>query len=324
MSPRRCPELLLLWLAGASLFFGGGVGCTPDVRGVDLRPASVLSIPGDPSSPLDWYVALTGRGAPGTAIAGVPYRVNAPFRISARFGVFLPELRHDTEDARGCVGFADRASSEDFRVCIRVYPIRIRVFSNLDGTYPNFAGDFADCLEDSHVEIALEDDGETVTASYRCDPGDAFATLLTADSKWEPNEDWDPFFSASDIRRGAQLGMDDLRIETTAPEAVPDPDPEESAAFETLTAFSQALESFYALEAEDLDGAVALAELAQAQIDAADARDTAADKLVAKAASTHARQLDTLLAGAIDKYQKAFAKLAALDANALEALAAGF
>ena len=323
MPPRPRPEWLPLLLAGAAVLFGGGFGCTPDVRGVDFRAASVLSIPGDESSPLDWYAAFSGKALPGTAIAGLPYAVKAPFEVSARVGVFLPDVRHASQDGRACIGFADRASSDDFRVCIRVYPLRLRVFSNLDGVYPNLAGTFADCLDDSHVELDLRDDGTTVTASYRCNPGDELSTLLTAASKWEADEQWDPFVSVSNLAPGGQLGLDDLGIDTLEPAL--DADPEERAAFETLEALQRGLAAFYAIEAEELGAAQVAADAAVVSILAAEARNTPdADKLVAKAASTHAKLAETLAAGGAAKFQKAFWKLAGLDANALEALALGF
>lgn len=319
--PRRRPELLLLLLAGAAVFFGGGFGCTPDLRGVDFRAASVLSDPDDVNVEVDGYAAFTGREVQGTAIAGLPYALKPPFEVSARFGVFVPEARHDSREGRGCIGFADRATPDDFRVCIRVYPLRIRVFSNLDGTYPNLEGEFADCLDDTHVELRLQDDGETVTASYRCSPGDAFSTLLTADSLWSADEQWDPFVSVSNLTQGGQIGFDNLHIATAEPGA----DPEEAAAFETLAAFQLALDAFYALEAEDPVAAQAAADAAVVAILAAEARETPdADKLVAKAASTHAKLAETLAAGGAEKFQKALWKLAGLDANALEALASGF
>ena len=329
MSPRPRTERLLLALVGAALFCGGGFGCLPDARGVDFRAASVPSIPGDETSPPDWYMAFSGKLTPGTVTADLPYAVKAPFTISARLGVFVPEVRHASQDARGCIGFADRASPDDFRVCIRVFPLRLRIFSNLDGTYPNFNGVFADCLPASHVELRLIDDGTTVTAQYRCDPGDAFSTLLTAASRWRPSEQWDPFMSASNLAKGSQIGLDDLRITSTDPGM--GADPEAITAFQTLTAFQLSLDSFYALEAGDDAGATLAAGLAHDAILAAEqgldpvfGRSSGADKLIGKAESTQLKLLDTLEAGATEKFQKGFLKLPGIQANALEALAPGF
>ncbi len=332
MSPRPRQESLLLALVGAALFLGGGFGCRPDARGVDFRPASVLSVPGDETSPLDWYMALSGKAEPGTVAAALPYAVNATFRVTARLGVFVPEARHASQDARGCIGFADRASSDDFRVCIRVYPLRLRIFSNLDGTYPNLSGVFADCLPASHVELQLTDDGTTVTASYRCDPGDPFSTLVTAASRWRPSEQWDPFVSASNIAKGGQIGLDNLRIESTDPGVAADP--EAITAFQTLTAFQLGLDSFYALESDAPDSVTVAAGIAASAhdelltaeqgLDPAFGRASGADKLLGKAESTQLRLLETLEAGATEKFQKGFLKLPGLEANALEALATGF
>jgi hypothetical protein len=339
--PRPRHETLLLCLVGAALLFGGGFGCIPDPRGVDFRPASVLSVPGDETSPLDWYMAISGKAPPGSLTADLPYAVNATFSITARLGVFVPEARHASQDARGCIGFADRGSSEDIRVCIRVYPLRLRIFSNLDGTYPNFTGVFADCLPASHVELKLTDNGTTVTAQYRCEPDDPFSTLTTRASLWRPSEKWDPFVSASNLAKGAQIGLDDLRIESTDPAVGADPeegpDPEAVTAFQTLTAFQHGLDSFYALEgpvegpAPDLDAATAAAAQADASLleaegslDPGFGQESGADKLLAKSESMQLRLLETLEAGAVEKFQKGFLKLPALEANALEALATGF
>jgi hypothetical protein len=343
VSPRPRPESLLLALVGTALFFGGGFGCVPDARGADFRPASVLSVPGNETSPLDWYMAFTGKGAPGTVAAALPYALKAPFGVSARLGVFVPEARHASQDARGCIGFADRASSEDFRICIRVFPLRLRIFSNLDGAYPNFNGVFADCLPASHVELQLADDGATVTASYRCDPADTFATLLTAASRWRPSEKWDPFVSATGLAKGAQIGLDNLLITSTDPGIEADPDPEAVTAFQTLTAFQRGLDSFYALESDAPDRVTVAAGIAglahdsllaaQLSLVPAFGQTSGADKLLAKSESTQLRLLETLEAGATgetpeanaaEKFQKGFLKLPGLEANALEALATGF
>jgi hypothetical protein len=218
------------------------------------------------------------------------------------------------------IGFADRGSSDDFRVCIRVFPVRLRVFSNLDGQYPNLAGVFADCLPASQVELKLEDDGTTVTAQYRCNPGDAFSTLTTTASRWRASEKWDPFISASNVAKGAQLGLDDLQISSAGPFSA---DAEATTAYQTLLAFQSGLDSFYAVEADNPTAAVAAAVMAHDALLAAEA-GSGADKLVAKAESTQLKLLETLEDGDTEKFQKGFLKLPPIEADALEALAPEF
>jgi hypothetical protein len=319
MLPRPRPHCVLLLFAGAALFFGGGVGCSPVLEGVNFRAGNVLT---DPTDPRDWFMAFNGKKAPGNGRAQLPYAVQAPFGVSARMGVFVEDLLLGSADAEGCIGFRDTGSSEEYRLCVTYQvPANVHVFSNLDG-------ETADCADATRAELDLDDDGVNVVARFRC-PGDvAYQELATAPSLWGMAEKWNAFVSAEGLRKGGQVAFDDFRIDS--PPLLPGSDPA-SIAFQTFDAFRLGMEAFYEIEGEDFDDATvdagdayfklvfAVANLSPAFAEASDA-----DKLLSKAASSHAKLYDALLGGGVAKYQKGFAKTAAADANALEALAPGF
>lgn len=303
-------DRLLLLLAAALLAFGGGLGCDPELDGVTFRAASVPSDPSDRRSPPDWFMAFGGKKAPGIGLAELPYALNAPFGVEARMGVFAPAALAASAGAEGCIGLRDTASSDAHRLCVSYETAAAEI-------HVSFGAESAACPDATRAELALDDDGMNVTARYRCGATGPFTTLSTAASLSSSGEAWHAFVSAEGLVKGGQVAFDDFAVTSAA---VPIHDPGETAFF-TFEAWRLGLEAFYEIEEDqDLPRAFSLATDAATQIQfaASKAAGSAAEKPLAKAAASHAK----LLAG-IAKYQKAFVKTAGLDADALEALAAG-
>lgn len=322
MPLRTRADLLLLLLASACLLFGGGVGCDPVLEGVDFRAGSVLSDPGDRTSPRDWFMAFGGKKAPGNGRAQLPYPVKAPFGVSARMGVFVAGALAASAGADGCIGFRHTASSDEYRLCVTYeVPANVRVFSNLDGTT-------ADCAGASRVELDLDDDGVNVTASYRCSGSGSFSPLTSVASLWGATEKWNAFVSAAGLVKGGQVAFDDFRLDTAGPFSGDD---EAEIAWETFSAFALGVEAFILIENEEfdlatLDAADAAAKLqfARENLNPGFAESSDADKLLDKAEGSHTKLLEGLLLGIATKYPKGFVKAADIDADALEALGPGF
>jgi len=317
MNRTRLRDALLLGLTAASVLCGGGFGCAPDLRGVELRAAT---LPG-----FGWYMAFNGKKPAGSGTFALPYAVKAPFTISARMGVFDDGALVASDDEVGCIGFADRASSDDERVCFEYQ--RQATGGPGIGVYSNLGSLNHLCPGGSVVELILENDGTTVTARYRCSSLDAFSVLETAATKWSASEEWDAFVLAGTMDPGAQVAFDDLRITSNGPYSS---DPEAAIAFETFQAFQLGLESFYDVEADDLAAAQTDAglshdhiALAADDVDPTFAASSGAGKLLDKAEQSHLRLLQ-LLPGSAAKFPKTYLKVAPLDADALAALATGF
>jgi hypothetical protein len=320
MGRAKLRDALLLSLAGAALFFGGGVGCDPVLEGVTFRPASVLSDPNDRFSPRDWYMVFAGKKAPGSGRAQLPYPLSAPFGIEARMGVFSESALAASAGAEGCIGLRDSGSSDEFRLCTRyeVEPVpKLVIFSNLDANT-------GECFPPvTRAELRLQDDGTTVTARYRCGPPAPFSVLASTPSLWTDTERWNAFVSATGLGKGGEVAFDDFEVESTG---LFSSDDEAEIARATFDALRLGWEAFYAVEEGDPTLAGALAgeaegniHFAEQHIDPGFAASSGAGKLLAKAASAHAK----LQAGA-EKFQKGFPKAAAIDADALEAIGTGF
>ena len=306
-------ELLLLALAGALLFLGGGVGCQPTLAGVTFRAAN----DGNDVSP-DWWMAFTGKKAPGTGEAQLPFTLVSPFRVAARMGTFNPDALAASVGAGGCIGLRDTESSDEHRLCVALGepPDHVEV---------TFAGTSVFCPGVTRAWLDLAVDGATLVAKYGCSAAGANTTLATVDSDWEPGERWNAFVSAANLAKGAQLAFDELFLETDG--AFPGTDPEASIAFTAFEAFVLGMEAVYEVEDNDPFGAADKAIEASNKmrycvenLSEQFAADSDADKLLAKAAGGHAK----LTAGTVAKYVKVFAKTAAADANALGALEAGY
>lgn len=310
---RRPREDRLLLLAAAALLgLGGGVGCDPVLEGVTLRAARMPAGAGEPP---DWFVAFAGKKPPGHGFAALPYPLTPPFGVEARMGVFAPEALAASAGAEGCIGLRDTASSDAHRLCVRWE-------SEAAALRVSFGAESAACEDATRAELRLGDDGMTVTARYRCSAGDPFSTLGTAPSLFGSGETWHAFVSAEGLAKRGQVAFDDFAV-TSAPFASPHPDADVLQA--TFDALRLGLEAFHAVEEEELGEAETLAQIAHGNVLFAEqnvspalADATGAGKLLAKAEASHAK----LLASA-SKFLKGFAKAAAADADALEALAAG-
>jgi hypothetical protein len=311
MRTRRRLDLPLLLLAGSALFFGGGLGCDPVLEGVDFRATSRLSDPTDRTSPRDWYMAFNGKKAPGNGYAALPHPLLAPFAIEARMGVFDASRAAASQGSEGCIGMRNIGAAEEYRLCVRQDPGAMVIESSLDD-------ETADCpppasaLETNRVRLELADDGMgEVVARYRC-PGLPEVELTSAASLWSDTEEWHAFVSANGLAKGGQVAFDDFLV---ASGEVGIGDPGEFA-FQTFEAFRLGLEAFYAIEDEDpsLGGARAGEAHGRLLFAAEATADLVAAKLLSKAASSAGKLLLSS-----EKYQKGFAKLAGVEADALEA-----
>ena len=245
-------DRMLLLLAGAALFFGGGVGCDPELDGVDFRPSYVFTVPGDNDSPKDWYMRFGGKKEPGNSWAVLEYPLLPTYAATARFGVFDLDALAASEDAEGCIGFREDDLSDEFRLCVTYQiPTNIHIYSyGLDGNT-------ADCAGDIKAEIQLEDNGANVVARYRC-PGDAvFTQLSSVASRYDAGERWFNFTGAYAMPQGSEVGFDDFRLTSAGPFAMT---PEAEAAWHTFQGWGLALEAFYELELGDQNDAQTRAE----------------------------------------------------------------
>jgi hypothetical protein len=320
MRLRLRSDALLLALAGGLLLFGGGVGCDPVLQGVDFRAASRPTIPGDRSSPLDWYMAFNGKKPPGDGEAQLPFALVPPFGVSARMGVFDEAALATSVGAEGCVGLRDTGSSAEHRLCVTVE-------DDPANAHVRFGGAAADCpgLARAWLDLAVDADGTSVVARYRCAAIGVFTTLDTVPSLWAEGERWNAFVSASGLAKGAQVAFDELHFDSEE-QLVPG-DAESFIAFTAFEAFVLGIEAVYEIEDGDFPGAANKAGEASGKMDycAANlsksfAAASDADKRLAKAAGGHAK----LLAGTAAKYVKSFVKVSGSDAAALEALVPGF
>jgi hypothetical protein len=311
---RRANDLLLLLAAAACLFFGGGVGCDPELDGVDLKPAYVLTDPGDKTSQ-DWYARFGGKKAPGNGLAQIPYPVAPGFGIEARVGVLDPSAVGDSADAQGCIGFRQSGGAVEYAICATYLtnPSRTRVFSNLSNT------EF-DCDGASFAILRLEDDGMTAVASYKCPTDANFATLDDDVSEWDEGEKWFAFLAANGVAKGAEVGIDELQFYSGGPFEDSD---EGDIAFATFDALRAGIDAFLDVEAGEsatsngtamdalLNGAIAQKESAGAF------PGTDAAKLLAKAQKSAFKLVFGLYHEGEEKYEKSFPKTAATIADTL-------
>lgn len=312
MPSRLRQDLLLLLLAGAALFFGGGIGCDPVLQGVDFRATSRLSDPNDRFSPRDWYMAFNGKKAPGNGSARLPYALTTDtesFGVSARMGVFDEDALAASVGAEGCIGLRDTESADEHRLCVtyETAPANLHI---------SFGAETADCAGQTRAELGLDDDGVNVTARYRCGGVGPFTVLDITPSLWTEDEKWNAFVSAEGVAKGGQVAFDDFRVES---DAVGIGDPGEIA-FQTFEAWRLGVEAFYSIEDGDLaeGGDLANEALGKLMFAKSNTSDPGAQKLLSKAASS----VGKLLLSA-SKYQKGFVKVAGVEADALEALDAG-
>ena len=311
---RSRPDLMLLLLAGAGLFFGGGVGCDPELDGVDFRPSYVFTIPDDKDSPKDWYMRFGGKKEPGNAWSVLEYPMLPPYTATARFGVFMPDALAASEDAEGCIGFRRDDFLEEFRLCVSYQiPANVHIYSyGLDGNT-------ADCAGADKAYLQLEENGANVIARYRCPTDMAFTQLSSVATKYDAGERWFNLTGAYNLRKGAEVGFDDFRLTSNGPFAGTD---EAEAAFRTFQGWRLALEAFYELEAGDQAGAQTNAEDAFEEFDIAFSLfaneqvtfSPNAEKLWIKGAKGFIKTGDALFTEKPDKYFKGAPKF--LDAFA--------
>jgi len=212
--------------------------------------------------------------------------------------------------AEGCIGLRDTESADEHRLCVtyQTGPANLRVA---------FGAATADCAGATRAELDVADDGVNVTARYRCGSTGPFSTLDTVASLSSDDEKWNAFVSAEGVAKGGQVAFDDFRV-ASAEVGLGDPG---EIAFFTFEAWRLGVEAFYEIEDEDFaeGGALAGEALGKLQFAAEHAPDPDAQKLLSKAASS----VDKLLLSSA-KYQKGFAKVADVEASALEALDPGF
>jgi hypothetical protein len=317
LRPRSDPLLLLV--AGALLFFGGGFGCEPVLEGVDFRATSQPSVPGDRSSPPNWYMAFGGKKAPGDGDAQIPFALVPPYGIAARMGVFAEGALAASVGAEGCIGLRDTGSADEHRLCVTYE-------KGPTNAHVTFGGASADCpgVARAWLDLDVGADGTSIVARYRCADIGVFTNLDTVPSLWAEGERWNAFVSASALVKGAQVGFDELHLATGDPFSG---DAEAFIAFTAFEAFVLGIEAVYDIEDGDFASAANKAGEAEgkmsycaANLSPAFAAVSDADKLLAKAASGHVK----LFAGSAAKYVKSFAKVAGTDADALGALEPGY
>jgi hypothetical protein len=246
MPLHRTLEPTLLLLSAACLLFGGGVGCDPQLDGVEFRPAYVFEIPGDRNSPKDWYMRFGGRSEPGDGWAVLPYPVLPPYGATARLGVFLPDASTASEGAEGCIGFREKDLSDEFGLCVRYYlgPARLGIY-----TY-GISSETGLCLG-TRADLDLQDNGTNLVLRYRCEGDVNFTELDTVASRHDEGERWFFLAGAYGVMKGGEVGFDDLRLASNGPFAIT---PEGEAAWYTFVAFDDSLDAFYELEDGDLSG----------------------------------------------------------------------
>jgi hypothetical protein len=301
-------DLLLLALAGAALFFGGGIGCDPELDGTKLRIDSV--------APFGYFMGINGSKAPGSAWLEMSYPSVPSFGITARVGVFLDEKGPATHDASIGVGFrkSDLTDSYEIRARYEYTPtVKLFLSSNLDGTT-------AECAPGVlRAELQIGDEAGDVVASYRCEGQTMFSELTSVASRYDAGERWFPYVAASNLMKGGQVAFDDLRLNSAGPFAMT---PEAETAWQTFQGFGNALEAFYSLELGDQNDAQLRAEDAFNDFDAAFeffdldlvSFSSAAEKLWFKGGKGFLKSSDALFTEKPDKYFKGAPKF--LDAFA--------
>lgn len=311
MTRPRGLEALLLVLIAASLLFGGGIGCEPDLDGTDLRSALFDD---------DYYVAFYGKKPPGDGWAVLPYPVVPPASLEARVGVVNPRYFAASEGAQGCVGLQQLVPLVDYRICAtyQLNPTNLLIWSSL-------SSDTANCLNATGAVLRLEDDGDDVTATYTC-PGESATELESVASQWDAGEKWFHVFGGYNLGKGAEVGFGRLRYVSAGPFEDSD---DGDIAFSTFNAFRLGIDAFHFLDDDNFGGAIpsllgesdALITATTLTDDLGAFPDTDVLKQLRKADSTNFKLVTKILETAkFDKFFKTFPKIAEGEACAMEGM----
>jgi hypothetical protein len=299
--PRSLEGALLLILA-VSLFFGGGLGCEPELEGTSLRATSFDGLR---------YVAFQGKKPPGNGWAVLEYPILPPASLEAMVGVFQPRAFAPSVGADGCVGIREAVQPGfDWRICAR-YELepqqRVDVWSTL-------GANTAQCLGATGAVLRLEDDGVNVRALYTC-PGGSETELQEIDSEFDVGEKWFHAFGGYNLGKGAEIGFARLRYEADGPWEATNPG---LATYGSFEAFRLGLDAFHELDDDDFGGGFTLA--AQARVELAFATNLTisqnlfegsdVEKDLIKADKSYFKTVDRLFPDRFDHYFKSFQKVA--------------
>jgi hypothetical protein len=297
--PPRIETALLLWIA-ASLFFGGGLGCEPELEGTQLRVTSFDELR---------YVAFQGKKPPGNGWAVLEYPIVPPAALEATVGIFNPRYFQASEDAEGCVGLRQSTLAFDYRICVtyQLAPTNLLVWSTLSGVT-------ADCPGATGAVLRLEDDGDDVSAFYTC-PGGMETLLEDVPSQWDAGEKWFHAFGGYNLGKGAEVGFSRLRYESDGPfEASDDGD----IAFASFAALRLGIEAYYAFDDDDFPGGITLGNQSFGELNFATGQtinlgafpDTDVEKDLIKSHKSYAKLGNKLFPDKFDGYFKSFPKIA--------------
>jgi hypothetical protein len=304
--PRSLEGALLVILA-AGLFFGGGLGCEPDLEGTQLRVTSFEGLR---------YAAFQGKKAPGNGWAVLEYPIVPPASIDAMVGIFNPRAFAASEDAEGCVGLRRNTGTPDFRICAtyQLSPTNLLVWSTLSGTTAN-------CPGATGARLRLLDDGDDVSAFYTC-PGGMETLLDDVPSQWDVGQKWFQVFGGYNLGKGAEVGFARLRYTSDGPfEATPDGD----IAFASYEWFRLGIEAFHEFDDGDFGGGITFAGQARNELIFATTQtinlgafpDTDVEKDLIKADKSYFKTFDKLFPDKFDGYFKSFPKIADIVACAI-------
>jgi hypothetical protein len=306
MSRANVRDALLLALAAASLLFGGGIGCDPELDGTALRPATFDSLR---------YVAFYGKKLPGNGWAVLHYPIVPTASIEATVGVVNPRYFQASEDAEGCLGLRDDTGF-DWRICATYQiPANLHITSSL-------SGDTADCPGATGALLRFAIDSMNMTAWYQC-PSGSLTELESVPTQWSVGEKWNLIFGGYNLGKGAEVGYSGLRYDSAGPfEDTDDGD----IAFDSFRAFKLGLDAFYEFDAGNFGGGIGLAFTARSALISATTEtrnlgafpDTNALKHLTKADKTYFKLVDGLFPDKFGKYFKTFPKVAEEEACAME------
>jgi hypothetical protein len=308
----ECVRVCRIW--------GFGTICSGIVASFEHR-----SDPSERGAPApDHFLAVTAgsRGA-GSAGAGAPIDLWAPFELSVAFGMFDPEGGElGPFGARGCIRAESLDLTESFGLCAELQPGRMVLTP--DATTGALAGTLV-LAGATLAEIRITTDLDSLDFHGR-ELGATEWTLVDtvpfADQAWPLR----PWVAAALVPERSQVGFDLLHF-GSAP--APDPTPEETVAYAVQQALSDALEAVHALDGPSRNPAAAATLLASAQDRLADAQAGAdglgkpgkkAAKRIRKA-SQQFTKAQTLLGGPKpEKSITSYGKAAKSAAQALDAL----
>jgi hypothetical protein len=297
--PPRLEAALLLGIA-TSLFFGGGLGCEPELDGTQLRVTSFEDIR---------YVAFQGKKPPGNGWAVLEYPIVPTASIEANVGVVNPRYFQASEDAEGCVGIRKSDLSVDFRICAtyQLGPTNLHIWSTLSGVT-------ADCPGATGAVLRLVDDDVDVSAFYTC-PGGMETLLEDVPSQWAAGEKWFQAFGGYNLGKGAEVGFRDLRYTSDGP--FEDSDDGEIA-FATYESFRLGIDAFHEFDDDDFGGGFTLAGQSFNQLNLATLQTfslgafpgTDVEKDLIKSHKSYAKLGNKLFPDRFDGYFKSFPKIA--------------